>query len=1426
MRVRTSGREPGEKLLRQRGVFSQPVRVIQGVFCSLLVGAFVSFSAAGPTLRAAAYGKGGPRESGSNPGSSTAQAGKKIPGISGVPDKSATITFASLPNRPASSPREEEIPEPEPKEDGKVLPADAFIQREESRTSAGAQPLVASPAPSTGFQALPDDNTSIPPDTQGAVGPGHLMATMNSQIRIQNKSGGVIRTNSLISFWASLGYATVFDPRVLYDRANDRWISIALSDFRSATSALLVGVSQTGDPNGGWRLYGTDVDSSNQNFADFPIVGFNRDWIVVTVNILRISDKSFVTSNIYVFNKSGLYAGGAGSFTLFQDSSGNSLAPAVNYDSSSSAMHLVENWNGNLSGSGYLRISTVTGAVGSEVLNSGIAFPSTPDPWSDSSPGGGNFAPQFGSPHRINNGDSVIHNVVHRNGSLWCAQTVYLPAGAPTRSGIQWWQLSVTGAILQRGRIEDPSGNRFYGFPSIAVNQNNDALVGYSRFSASQYAGANYAFRAAADPPGTLRDEVVLKGGEAPYFKPNGSGNNKWGDFSSTIVDPSNDTDLWTVQQYAAAPVAGSDRWGTWWGRINPTGAPAGSGDIVLYASEAPVKAGNWVVVSDSTAAGGARIWNPDAGAPKLAAPLANPASHFAMTFVAQAGSPYRLWIRGKAQGDSPYNDSIFMQFSGSVDAGGTPVYRIGTTSGTTINLEDDLGVGLSGWGWQDNGWGVGVMGPLIYFAGSGTQTLKVQAREDGLSIDQIVLSPATYLNAAPGALKNDNTILPKQGGTSPAPSINGITPTTGTTAGGTAITISGANFAPGATVILGGAAAANVNVTSGTTITAVTPAHAAATVNVTVTNSDGQSGTLTNGFTYFTPNPMPQFGRVFIVVEENHSYSDVIGNAAMPYLNSLADKYGLAVNYYANTQPSIGNYFMMTTGQIVTNDSNFSGTVSADNIVRQLTLSGKTWKSYAESLPSVGYTGGDVYPYVKRHNPFAYFSDVINSPAQANNIVPFSQLFTDLANGQLPNYSYIIPNQQHNAHDCPAGMPGCSDTDKLAAADTWLNANLQPLITSAAFQEDGLLIITFDESVNSDTAFGGGHITTVVISSRSRPRFDSTSFYQHESLLRTTAEALGLTSFPGAASTAPNMSEFIETRAPVVNAISPASGSISGGTSVTISGNHFAAGLTVTMGATPATNITVVNGSTITIATPPHVAGAVDVVVTNAGGQSSTLVGGYTYTSSPSETILLTDDFNDNSLNTTKWNASNLFSGFTDAALPVAEVNMRIEIGPLPQGISGSHYAGLRSAISYDFSNAYCHVEAVQTANSSTGADAMLTVGRDVNGYYRIFVEAGSIIFQKRIGGSKITLLTATYNPATDRYWRIRHESASGKVFFETAADSGGSPGTWTVRYNEGWNTAAIPLGAILFEVKGGTWQVEASPPGKVVFDNFRAAK
>jgi hypothetical protein len=189
---------------------------------------------------------------------------------------------------------------------------------------------------------------------------------------------------------------------------------------------------------------------------------------------------------------------------------------------------------------------------------------------------------------------------------------------------------------------------------------------------------------------------------------------------------------------------------------------PTSSGEIVLHAWRAQA-VGNWQVVSDPAAAGGARMTSIDLqGIPLTSKALEKPIDYFEMTFNAEAGRPYRLWVRGIAAANAATNDSVFVQFTNSQTEGAIPMYRIGTKSGAIVNLEDCTGCGIQGWGWQDNGSGVNVMGPVIYFATSGPQTLRVQTREDGFSIDQIVLSPSAYLTASPGALEGDTRILPE----------------------------------------------------------------------------------------------------------------------------------------------------------------------------------------------------------------------------------------------------------------------------------------------------------------------------------------------------------------------------------------------------------------------------------------------------------------------------------------------------------------------------------------------------------------------------------------------------------------------------------------------------------------------------------------
>ena len=275
-------------------------------------------------------------------------------------------------------------------------------------------------------------------------------------------------------------------------------------------------------------------------------------------------------------------------------------------------------------------------------------------------------------------------------------------------------------------------------------------------------------------------------------------------------------------------------------------------------------------------------------------------------------------------------------------------------------------------------------------------------------------------------------------------------------------------------------------------------------------------------------PAPVVAADHVFIVVLENHGFDQVIGSPSMPYLNSLATQHGLATGYFANAHPSIPNYFMLATGNIETLDDNFTGTVSDNNIVRALTSSGKTWKAYIEDLPSAGYTGPSTGLYLKRHNPFAYLSDVTGSSTQAANMVPFSLLAADLAAGPSANFVYILPNSQDDGHDCPGGAPTCTDAQVLTAVDNWLMTNIDPVIHSPNFG-NSLLVITWDESVSTDSINGGGHIATVLVGPHTKSAFRSATTFQHQSLLRLALDSLRVSNLPGASAGAPSMGDFLQ---------------------------------------------------------------------------------------------------------------------------------------------------------------------------------------------------------------------------------------------------------------------------------------------------------
>src|SRR5262245_48667948 len=166
-----------------------------------------------------------------------------------------------------------------------------------------------------------------------------------------------------------------------------------------------------------------------------------------------------------------------------------------------------------------------------------------------------------------------------------------------------------------------------------------------------------------------------------------------------------------------------------------------------------------------------------------------------------------------------------------------------------------------------------------------------------------------------------------------------------------------------------------------------------------------------------FANAQVPRSQDVWIITEENHSYEDVIGNPQMPYFNSLASQYALTENYYSPQHNSLTALMWLVAGQQVTLDNSTMGCFTVNNLVRQLLSKGYTWRAYQEDLPYAGFQGLYAGHYVRRHNPLIDFKEACAS-TQRKNSVPYTQLQSDIANGSLPNFAYITPNTENDAHD------------------------------------------------------------------------------------------------------------------------------------------------------------------------------------------------------------------------------------------------------------------------------------------------------------------------------------------------------------------------------------------------------------------------
>ncbi len=497
-------------------------------------------------------------------------------GVANVKTEMNFMTVAMLEtyNKPAPKPiqfignkKARPVPEMDINTEGKVVKVDPF--KEELNGTKTSSAGVPSPAPILNFNGLNDNGVSIPPDVNGAVGPNHVMTTLNTQVRISDRAGTVISTVTLNSFWAPLGGLTsTYDPKILYDPTANRWIFVSSGEPQLNTSCTLLAVSKTSDPTQGWNLYKTDVDATNQKWVDYPSLGFNGKWIVVQMNLFAMDGFNTTAHQIYVWDKADVYNNGTGVFTKFEiTNEATAIAcPSIHYDNSVSKMFTFRVASGNSSGKGTLGMRTISGPTNAPVLSTETVI-QTATTWGTSGASNTNFAPQLGVTSLIATNDHRMRHVVVRNGKIWAVHSVFLPTASPTRSAVQYWQFDTTGTVLQRSRIDDPTGKKFYSFPSIAINNKNDVLLGYASFSKDKYASGSYSFRRDNDAINTFRDEYIFKYGENTYFKDFGGSRNRWGDYTNTVIDPTNDSTFWTVQEYAGST---ANNWATWWANVDP----------------------------------------------------------------------------------------------------------------------------------------------------------------------------------------------------------------------------------------------------------------------------------------------------------------------------------------------------------------------------------------------------------------------------------------------------------------------------------------------------------------------------------------------------------------------------------------------------------------------------------------------------------------------------------------------------------------------------------------------------------------------------------------------------------------------------------------------------------------------------------------
>jgi hypothetical protein len=414
------------------------------------------------------------------------------------------------------------------------------------------------------FSGMAQTN-SIPPDPYIAVGPNHIMTVVNSNFSIWDKEGNLVKEINATTWYRNMYVAArPFDPKVLYDHFEKRWIMVWLDqndDLKYGT--FFVSVSEDSIPTGNWYNWSLpstlNGDSVVTNWGDYQGVGFDKDAIYISANQWSFGG-SFQYVKIRILPKAQLYANSAGSVTwsdiwnIGYPSGGIAqnvfnIRPSIMYTENSD-YYLLHAPNASID---YFVIYTISNPLTTPVLKAKFVPVSYYSPAPNANQlGGGTMLLETGGSH-------LRSEPKYRDGYLWAVHSIRNPSGG---SSLRYVVIEAEAATA----VEDVAmgaPNYWYSYPAIEVDKDYNVAITFSRSATTEYIGAYYTYRAASDAPG-LRGSLTLQEGKASYQKDYSSGRNRWGDYNGIVIDPSDDYGMWMFTEYASA----ANTWGTWVGNI------------------------------------------------------------------------------------------------------------------------------------------------------------------------------------------------------------------------------------------------------------------------------------------------------------------------------------------------------------------------------------------------------------------------------------------------------------------------------------------------------------------------------------------------------------------------------------------------------------------------------------------------------------------------------------------------------------------------------------------------------------------------------------------------------------------------------------------------------------------------------------------